>query len=116
MVLLDNNVADITTLDPGEVFVGGREHSLVPIMEERYNEGLYTIAVINKRSDIQSLYDIRDKHACFGGVGTLAGWVTPISKVKKKLLTVKTWKNIINFKIKLLLQAHEKRRNGNCRL
>lgn len=81
MVMLDNNVADITTLDPGEVFVGGREHSLVPFIEERYTDGLYSVAVIPKRSDIRNLYDVRGKRACFAGVGTLAGWITPMDKV-----------------------------------
>lgn len=34
MMLLDQDLADITSLDAGEVFVGGRYHSLVPIIQE----------------------------------------------------------------------------------
>jgi melanoma-associated antigen p97 len=82
MVYLDNGDADLTTLDPGEVFVGGRYHSLVPIIEEKYTDAkLLAVAVVKKYSDIQTLRDVRGKKACFGGVGTLAGWVIPIDKV-----------------------------------
>ncbi len=35
MTLLDEEKASITLVDAGEVFVGGRYHSLVPIMQER---------------------------------------------------------------------------------
>ena len=34
MSLLDQEQGDITTLDAGEVFIGGRYHSLVPILQE----------------------------------------------------------------------------------
>ena len=35
MTLLDEEKSHITLVDAGEVFVGGRYHSLVPIMQER---------------------------------------------------------------------------------
>jgi len=89
MILIDNNQADLTSLDPGELFLGGRYHSLVPIAEELYqNEGdrsteasVYAVAVVKRNSAIRTLRDLRGKGACFGGVGTFAGWVTPIHKV-----------------------------------
>lgn len=34
MALLDQEQGDVTTLDSGEVFIGGRYHSLVPILQE----------------------------------------------------------------------------------
>lgn len=34
MSLLDQEHADLTMLDAGEIFIGGRQHSLVPIMQE----------------------------------------------------------------------------------
>jgi len=92
MVMLDNNLADVTTLDPGEVFVGGRYHSLVPIMSEVYrvegfaagtSDRMYAVAVVKRSLTFNSLHDLRGKKACFAGVGTLAGWVIPISKVRK---------------------------------
>lgn len=34
MSLLDQEHGDITSLDAGEVFIGGRYHSLIPILQE----------------------------------------------------------------------------------
>lgn len=34
MTKLDEEMAHITSLDAGDVFVGGRYHSLIPIMQE----------------------------------------------------------------------------------
>lgn len=88
MVLLDSNLADITTLDPGEVFTGGRYHSLIPILEEIYSSetggrrsSMYSVAIIRRSLESRSLRDLRGKKACFAGVGTLAGFVIPVSKV-----------------------------------
>lgn len=36
MTLLDQEVADVTSLDAGDVFLGGRYHSLLPILHEIY--------------------------------------------------------------------------------
>lgn len=88
MTMLDHEKAQITTLDAGEVFIAGRYHSLVPIMQEIYESGVnyqYAVAVVKKASlpDVQSLNDLRRKKACFAGVGTLAGWVIPINTVSK---------------------------------
>lgn len=38
---LDNNAADILSLDAGEVFVGGRYNSLIPLMQQLF-EGIKT--------------------------------------------------------------------------
>lgn len=88
MAMLDHEKAQITTLDAGEVFIAGRYHSLVPIMQEidetRVNYQ-YAVAVIKKGSlsDVQSLYDLRYKKACFAGVGTLAGWIIPVNTLMR---------------------------------
>jgi melanoma-associated antigen p97 len=39
MMKLDNNAADILSLDAGEVFVGGRYNSLIPLMQQLF-EGI----------------------------------------------------------------------------
>lgn len=36
MTMLDEEKADLTTVDAGDVFIAGRYHSLVPIMREIY--------------------------------------------------------------------------------
>lgn len=89
MTLLDDDIAQLTTLDPGEVFVGGRYHSLLPISQEVYSDGLnyqYAVAVIKKNSlpDVNNINNLRGKKACFAGVGMLAGWVIPIYTLMKE--------------------------------
>lgn len=88
MTMLDQEKAQLTTLDAGEVFIAGRYHSLVPIMQEIYDNNVnyqYAVAVIKRGSlpEVHNLYDLRGKKGCFAGVGTLAGWVIPISNVSK---------------------------------
>lgn len=87
MSMLDQEQAEMTTLDAGEVFIAGRYHSLVPIMQEIYESGVnyqYTVAVVKKGSlpDVQALENLKGKKACFAGVGTLASWIIPIHTVK----------------------------------
>lgn len=36
MSLLDQELADITSLDGGEVFFAGKDHSLIPVLQEIY--------------------------------------------------------------------------------
>ncbi|KAI4460441.1 transferrin [Holotrichia oblita] len=88
MSLLDDGQVTMTTLDAGQVFTGGRFHSLVPIAKEVADTGstvYYSVALVKKNSlrDITSLHDIRGKKACFAGVGTMAGWVIPLYTLMK---------------------------------
>ncbi|XP_063907612.1 transferrin 2 isoform X1 [Zophobas morio] len=83
MRLLDQGNATITTLDAGEVFVGGRYNSLVPISQEVLEGGsqhYYAVAVIKKDTlpEVHSLFDLKSTRACFAGVEKFAGWVVPI--------------------------------------
>lgn len=51
MEWLDEEKATFTTLDAGEVFIGGRYHSLVPIAQEVLDGGFkhyYAVAVLKK--------------------------------------------------------------------
>ncbi|CAK9823344.1 MELTF [Anthophora retusa] len=89
MAMLDQEQAQITTLDPGEIFMAGRYHSLIPFMQEIYESGLnyqYAVAVIKKGSltDVQNLNDLRGKKACFAGLGMLAGWIIPVHTLMKQ--------------------------------
>ncbi|XP_053597721.1 melanotransferrin [Microplitis demolitor] len=88
MTLLDYETVHLTTLDAGEVFIAGRYHSLVPIMQEVDLNRLqiqYAVAVIKKGSlsDVSSLHDLRGKKACFAGTETLAGWIIPLHTLMK---------------------------------
>ncbi|XP_041985577.1 melanotransferrin [Aricia agestis] len=86
MSWVDQGDASLLALDAGEVYVAGRYHSLVPIMQELYGHGepyQYAVAVVKKGSlpAVQSytgLSGLRGAKACFPGVGSLAGWVMPI--------------------------------------
>ena len=64
---------NIMTVDAGEVFVGGRYHSLVPILKEEYSRGqdyYHSVAVVKKgtMSDVATLADLKGKKACFAKV------------------------------------------------
>ncbi|XP_065557638.1 melanotransferrin-like [Artemia franciscana] len=37
MQYLDSNVVDVTSMDPGDIYIGGRYHSLLPIAQEMSN-------------------------------------------------------------------------------
>ena len=73
MRLIDENHVrnpNLISVDAGEVFVGGRYHSLVPILREVYDQGenfYHSVAVIKKGSllGVQTLADLRGLRACF---------------------------------------------------
>lgn len=56
MTLLDEEKSHITLVDAGEVFVGGRYHSLVPIMQERLT-GMVAITYFKKFCIVISVFD-----------------------------------------------------------
>merc|ERR1719270_1918267 len=83
MDLAKDEAPSVMVVDAGDVFVGGRYHSLVPILREVYENNrdyYHAVAVIKKGTlpDVRSLSDLRGKHACFAGVGTQAGWTIPL--------------------------------------
>ena len=76
---------NIMTVDAGEVFVGGRYHSLVPIIKEVYEDGqdyYHSLAVVKKDhlSYVTEMRHLQGVKACFPRVGSLAGWTIPIHK------------------------------------
>lgn len=90
MQLLDQEQVTLTSLDAGEMFIGGRYHSLVPISQQVHDGGFrfhYSVAVIKKGelNDVRSMRGLRGKKACFAGVGTMAGWILPIYRVSNKI-------------------------------
>jgi len=100
---IENQLAHMVVLDPGEIFVAGRYHSLVPIMYERYNvqkeKGYYSVAVVKTQSAsiIRDIRDLRGRRACFTGVGHIAGWVIPMSRLldEEGLLDIRDCNNMI---------------------
>uniref|UniRef100_A0A1Q3FHF5 Putative lactotransferrin n=1 Tax=Culex tarsalis TaxID=7177 RepID=A0A1Q3FHF5_CULTA len=89
MRLIDEGKAHIMSLDAGEVYTGGRHHSLVPIMQEGYDGGFtqyHAVAVVKKDSlpDVTSLRHLKGKKACFSWVGSYAGWTIPIYTIQRE--------------------------------
>jgi len=89
MDLAKDEAPSVMVVDAGDVFVGGRYHSLVPILREVYENNrdyYHAVAVIKKGSlpDVYTLSDLRGKHACFAGVGTQAGWTIPLYNMLTK--------------------------------
>ena len=88
MKLIDEGLMtnpNIMSVDAGEVFVGGRYHSLVPIVREVYDQGqdhYFSLAVVKKDTlpYVQTMRDLRGLKACFPRVGSLAGWTIPVYK------------------------------------
>ncbi|KAG7160041.1 Transferrin-like 2 [Homarus americanus] len=86
MLMVDDGLADLVVLDPNEIFIAGRYHSLVPIMKESYENGLkfyYSVAVVHKGNltSVRSLADLAGTVACFPSVASMGGWVIPISEL-----------------------------------
>lgn len=102
MNLLGNGRVHLVTLDPGEIFIGGRYYSLVPIVAERYGTnreaGYFSVAVVKRISAgyIQSPLDLFRKRACFPGVGQMGGWVLPMSHLlESDVVLVRDCNNIV---------------------
>lgn len=84
--LIDTEKAHMMSLDAGNVFMAGRYHSLIPIMQETFEGGFtnyHAVAVVKKDTlpDVTSIRDLRGKKACFAEVGSHAGWTIPIHTV-----------------------------------
>ncbi|KAL1513778.1 hypothetical protein ABEB36_003143 [Hypothenemus hampei] len=88
MAWLDQEKATMITVDAGQMYIGGRYHSLVPIAQEILEGGFnyyYAVAVVksNGLTDVTTLRDLKGKRACFAGVETYAGWMLPISTLMR---------------------------------
>lgn len=59
MTLLDQEIADITSLDGGDVFIGGRYHSLLPILQDVYESNeLHVLGFVNLIQELYSSYKV----------------------------------------------------------
>lgn len=102
MNLIANERAHLVTLDPGEIFWGGRYHSLIPIVTERYGptreSGYFAVAVVRRTSAsyIRNVHELRGMKACFPGVGKMAGWVLPLSLLQDmRVLDIRDCNNVV---------------------
>lgn len=94
MSLEEDNMPNLIVVDAGDLFNGGRYHSLVPILREVYNNNkdfYHAVAVLKKGGlpNLRTLEDLRGTHACFAGVGTQAGWTIPLYQlIRNKTMPV----------------------------
>lgn len=84
--MIDLEKAHMMSLDAGNVFIAGRYHSLIPVMQESFEGAFvnyYAVAVVKRDSipDVTSIRHLRGKKACFSEVGSQAGWTIPIHTV-----------------------------------
>ncbi|KAK8395789.1 hypothetical protein O3P69_005711 [Scylla paramamosain] len=54
MLLLDQKKVDLVALNPNEIFIGGRYHSLVPLMKESMLIHTGTMKVLDCNNHIKS--------------------------------------------------------------
>ncbi|XP_072027550.1 melanotransferrin-like [Amphiura filiformis] len=81
MRLIQDNGADLITLDGGDVYVAGKDYNMVPIMEEVYEQGkrgYYAVAVVKKSNTAINISNLRGKRSCHTGIRKTAGWNVPI--------------------------------------
>lgn len=102
MNLIANERVHLVTLDPGEIFIGGRYYSLIPIVAERYGAnreaGYFSVAVVKRLTAdyIQSPVHLRQKRACFPSVGQMGGWVLPMAHLlDSDIVHVKDCNNMV---------------------
>lgn len=86
MELIENDGADLMTLDSGQGYFAGRQHNMMPIMVENYEDSAndkpnyYSVALFKAGSPV-TLDNLREKTVCFPSIGTSAGWLYPISRL-----------------------------------
>lgn len=82
MKLVANGDADITVLDPGDVYKAGKEYGLVPIAAEDYGDmthKLKIVAAARKRDLYMTLFNLKSYRACHAGIGRGDGWIVPLN-------------------------------------
>ncbi|GAB1603632.1 melanotransferrin-like [Argonauta hians] len=81
MKLIERGVADLVTLDAGDVYTAGRKYNLVPIAAEDYGDmsmSFHVVAVAKKTESYMTLFNMKQKRACQAGVGRGDGWIIPL--------------------------------------
>lgn len=82
MQLVASGDADLTVLDPGDLYKGGRKYGLVPIAAEDYGDMTHTykvVAAARKRDLYMTLFNLKDHRACMAGIGRGDGWIIPLN-------------------------------------
>ncbi|EDV28915.1 uncharacterized protein TRIADDRAFT_52263 [Trichoplax adhaerens] len=82
MSKIHSQLADIVTLDGGDVYIAGSQYNMVPIVAENYGldfgASYYAVALVRNDSQL-SLKDLKGTKSCHTGIGKTAGWNIPVS-------------------------------------
>lgn len=91
MYKINTGDADLVTLDAADVYVAGKDYGLVPIAFEDYGgslvnlgsemNGYYAVAVARRRDSYLTLFNLKQRRSCHGGMMTAAGWVVAVDKL-----------------------------------
>ncbi|XP_071485695.1 melanotransferrin-like [Diadema antillarum] len=83
--------ADVMTVDGGDLYTGGREHHVVPVAAEDYEQGdasYWAVAVARKETNF-GLDDLAGRRSCHTGIGKTSGWNVPIGTlIRQGYITV----------------------------
>lgn len=82
MRMVREGTADLTVLDPADVYTAGHKYDLEPIIAEQYNLNdttFYSVAIARQEDKDSDLLYLKTKRSCHTGFGEAAGWVMPLA-------------------------------------
>ncbi|XP_019626581.1 PREDICTED: uncharacterized protein LOC109471661 isoform X4 [Branchiostoma belcheri] len=81
MYKISNNMADVITLDGGDIYTAGSKYNLLPVMGEDYGHGdasYWAVAVVRKDNPEINMNNLRGRKSCHTGIGKTSGWNLPV--------------------------------------
>ncbi|XP_066285078.1 uncharacterized protein [Branchiostoma lanceolatum] len=80
MYKISHNMADVITLDGGDIYQAGMKYNMRPIMGEDYGNGdasYWAVAVVRKDDSEININNLRGRKSCHTGIGKTSGWIIP---------------------------------------
>ncbi|XP_066285080.1 uncharacterized protein [Branchiostoma lanceolatum] len=81
MYKISHNMADVITLDGGDIYTAGSKYNLVPVMGEDYGNGdasYWAVAVVHKDNRDININNLQGHKSCHTGIGKTSGWNVPV--------------------------------------
>ncbi|XP_072170261.1 melanotransferrin-like [Diadema setosum] len=76
---IQDDRADLITLDGGDIYEAGKEYDLVPIVQEVYTKDTYHgIAVVRAIDTHINITNLKGRKSCHTGIRRTAGWNIPV--------------------------------------
>lgn len=83
MAAIENEEADVTNFEAGDIFLAAILHGLIPISVEEYG-GISTkesVIVIRRGIGISTLSEMKNRTLCSPGADSMAGWTIPMIRL-----------------------------------